>query len=1494
MFLKSLFLLLIGALTPLYASDSLIEANRGQYSAEVKYLLKSGSVSTAITRSGFAFAANGERLNLRFDGADLDRCVPGSRSEGEANYLAGAVPVTHVPYYSSVECRDAYGGIDWVLRADKGSLEHDWRLAAGADPGKIALVLGRAAHATIGDDGALFLHSGKLSVIWKAPEAYQMVAGERRTVAVRYVVKGRRVSLATGPYTHSLPLIIDPVIDFSYVVNGNSDDRGLQAGVDGTGNVYLAGLTLSSDFATTSGAVQTAPVAELGGDYQVFVRKLSPDGSKVLYSTYLGITPFYSAHPLGMRVDSAGNVYLAANAFGQFTTGTQIASDGTVFVYKIAPAGDKLIYQNQVLPGFSYAAPVALAVDSAGDAYVGIGSGVIGISKIDATGQSQLYLYQATVSDYSGGLADLAVGGDGTLYVAGTTASGALVTTAGAFQTSATNPQDYHGYLIRLKADGSSPLYGTYIAGDFNDEITSVAVDSSGAAYAGGQTQSDTGLPGLQGTTLGVAAAPQSAGFVIKINAAGSTALYTALLPGLSVNALAVDSSGNAYAGLQHSAGNLAAAKIDPTGSKLLYYCVIPVGPAATVQQEISSIGVSLGLTLDASGAAYLAGSVEGLSMPNIAPPSNFPPNAFVLKIEGNPDQSDLQIQASGPQTGYPSVPTPILFTIANQGPAAAESVTFGASIQNGLITSCAASGQGVCGSGSGTAYFPSIPPGGSETVQLQVSPDGAAMVTVTATVNTVTSDVNLNNNIATATVDSTAAVQVTIKASLGFVINSTFSVTGGLEPGNHTSGEDYSFFYAEAGDQFQVYWPSPQESVYGPVVFANWQDGSTDNPRTFTAVGKQMAATANFSILLPFNAPYLTAAGVGNAASYAANGVSPGEFVAIGGFNLGMIASPQLSGGILPTTLGGATVTFDGISAPLVYTGPTQVNAIVPYEIAGHSNTTIVTTFGGASASVTVPVVNAVPALFTADASGSGQAAALNQDGSVNSPSNPANPGDVIVLYGTGEGLVTPTPVDGSTTGTPAATPQLPITVSIGGAPADVLYAAEAPGLAAGVIQINARIPAGLSYTHHTPVTWTEGGFTSQAGVTIAITDSPSPAPVFDPTVSNPFLTQIQISPLQIAADSGPAVITISGAGFTDGMVALWNNQPRPTTFISASTLRVNLTGDDLEIPQLGSLAVWDGAQTHAISQTAPLLAYLPLLSNDLVYDSTRDKIYAAVAAKAATHPSSIAVLNPETGRVEQWYALDAEPVKLALSPDNQYLFVAVLSAIERIDLSSWSVDLRIPLTPDPNFGAIEASSMVNLGAEDNSLAVSFIGNLNPPYLGTGVFDGATLRPTVTPARNGPEYLLGGPDPQTLYGSDGNNFYTLQITPQGVTVAGGVTGLMGGGNNAVYFGGLVYSGSGRAIDPAGPTIVQTWSSSVPELIAPFPDLSKVLLLGNGTNAFAATLPLGLYDASSGALLWSINLPAQGYIGMIGWGSNGVALRSSLTGIALFQLNLGQ
>jgi uncharacterized protein (TIGR03437 family) len=202
-------------------------------------------------------------------------------------------------------------------------------------------------------------------------------------------------------------------------------------------------------------------------------------------------------------------------------------------------------------------------------------------------------------------------------------------------------------------------------------------------------------------------------------------------------------------------------------------------------------------------------------------------------------------------------------------------------------------------------------------------------------------------------------------------------------------------------------------------------------------------------------------------------------------------------AGGRFPTELAGVKVLFDGVPAPLIFATAGQVSAIVPYvfetgwrvsdaglEVARVGDVAI--EYNGLL-SDPIPGITgpSAPGIFTADASGSGQAAALNQDGSINSAANPAAQGSVVVLYGTGAGEMTPTPQDGALIGEELPIPTLPVSATVNGQDAEILYAGGAPGLVAGVLQVNLRLPPTVS--RDVQVVLTVGPRSSQT-VTVAV----------------------------------------------------------------------------------------------------------------------------------------------------------------------------------------------------------------------------------------------------------------------------------------------------------------------------------------------------------------------------------------------------------------------
>ncbi len=249
-------------------------------------------------------------------------------------------------------------------------------------------------------------------------------------------------------------------------------------------------------------------------------------------------------------------------------------------------------------------------------------------------------------------------------------------------------------------------------------------------------------------------------------------------------------------------------------------------------------------------------------------------------------------------------------------------------------------------------------------------------------------------------------------------------------------------------------------------------------------------AAYSGGFVIVPV--PSFPANGIVNAANYTGGFVSPGEIVSVFGQQFGPVSLVGLqlgSAGNVLTQLAETRILFDGIPAPLIYSAAGVLSAIVPYEVAGQTSTNVRVEYQGTvSATVTVPVSPAAPAIFTSNASGMGQGAILNQDQTINDASNAAAAGSVIVFYATGEGQTNPGGVTGSVTNNGTTKPVLPVSVTIGGITAEILYAGEAPGLVAGVLQVNARIPANVAKGNSVPVSIAVGTAVGGAGVTVAV----------------------------------------------------------------------------------------------------------------------------------------------------------------------------------------------------------------------------------------------------------------------------------------------------------------------------------------------------------------------------------------------------------------------
>jgi uncharacterized protein (TIGR03437 family) len=269
---------------------------------------------------------------------------------------------------------------------------------------------------------------------------------------------------------------------------------------------------------------------------------------------------------------------------------------------------------------------------------------------------------------------------------------------------------------------------------------------------------------------------------------------------------------------------------------------------------------------------------------------------------------------------------------------------------------------------------------------------------------------------------------------------------------------------------------------------------GSYNGAITLTAAGAANSPqTIAVALTITAASPTMAVTSVTNAASSSPGAIAPGEIIAIKGSGLGPATGVSFSvdpnTGMVDTSLAGTVVRIGGIPAPILYTSTGQVNAIAPYEIAGQSQVVMQVQYQGVSSagsSTLLQVASAAPGLFTFNSTGTGPAAAVNQDGSFNGSSNPAADGSYVTLYFTGGGLTNPAGVTGSVSGSVLKWLAQTVTVTVGGQPAIVAFDGAAPTFIDGFLQLNIGLPSGVHGT--VPVVVSVGGIPTPATATLAV----------------------------------------------------------------------------------------------------------------------------------------------------------------------------------------------------------------------------------------------------------------------------------------------------------------------------------------------------------------------------------------------------------------------
>ncbi len=667
---------------------------------EFRSLVTVGFPSPAGGRGDGVRATQRWTVKLDFLGANHDaRPVGLDKTEAVISYFKGPKEEWHagLPTYSRIVYPDLWPGIDLVYYGTVNRLKYEFIVHPGADPTQIRLAYRGATEVALNAAGQLEVTTPAGGFSDDTPVAYQEIGGQRVPVAVAYALhdnaqpETQNSQLATrnwpygfrvGAYDPARPLVLDPavIVYCGYIGGGSSDDSNGIA-VDGAGNAYVTGATLSSEAAFP---VTVGPDLTYNGNVDAFVAKVKADGTGLAYCGYIGGTR--NDRSRGIAVDGAGNAYVTGyTESGEdtfpVTVGPDLTYNGSyydAFVAKIKADGAGLAYCGYI-GGVSDDFGYAIAVGRTGNAYVTgetwsteasfpvtIGPDLTFngyydafVAKVKSDGTSLVYC------GYIGGVnldvgAGIAVDSPGNVYVTGWTESeedtfpvtvGPDLTYNGGYHT---NSRD--AFVAKVKANGTGLDYCGYIGGDQTDTSYGIAVDGSGNAYVTGfAVSTEATFPVIVGPDLTYNGSTDA--FVAKVKADGTGLAYCGYIGGSGYDcgtSIAVDGTGNTYVtgwtqsseatfpvtvgpdltyndGYADNSGDafVAKAKADVTG---LAYC----GYIGGARDDAGH-----GIAVDGTGKAYVTGytrSTEATFPIAVGPDLTYngdDGDAFVAKVSG-------------------------------------------------------------------------------------------------------------------------------------------------------------------------------------------------------------------------------------------------------------------------------------------------------------------------------------------------------------------------------------------------------------------------------------------------------------------------------------------------------------------------------------------------------------------------------------------------------------------------------------------------------------------------------------------------------------------------------------------------------------------------------------------------------------------------------------------------------------------------------------------
>lgn len=290
-------------------------------------------------------------IRMRFLGGNPRAHVTATNQlPGRTNYFIGNHPSewhANVPQYARVSYQDVYPGVSLAFYGVQRRLEFDFIVAPGASSAPIRLAVAGATRIMLDDAGNLRLASPAGDVLLHKPVAYQEEDGARRPVEALFVLSAdNEVGFRVGDHDRSRKLVIDPSVGYATYLGGTLDDDGNAIAIDSSGNTYVTGQTTSTNFPIVPGSYRTTNA----GGLDVFVTKISADGSTLLYSTYVGGSGNDAGNAIA--VDASGNAFVAgettsATDFPTTNGALQTAFGGgglDAFALELNSAGTKLAY----------------------------------------------------------------------------------------------------------------------------------------------------------------------------------------------------------------------------------------------------------------------------------------------------------------------------------------------------------------------------------------------------------------------------------------------------------------------------------------------------------------------------------------------------------------------------------------------------------------------------------------------------------------------------------------------------------------------------------------------------------------------------------------------------------------------------------------------------------------------------------------------------------------------------------------------------------------------------------------------------------------------------------------------------------------------------------------------------------------------------------------------------------------------------------------------